>query len=151
MLRKAATNEGKDWDKLVPYLLFAYREVPQASTGFSPFELLYGPNVRGPLDVLKESWEASKKSDESVVSYVLATQEKLRNMAELVQENLSKVQGRQKAWYDKNARVREFEPGDPVLVLLPTSSSKLLARWQGPYQVVKRMGKVNYLIDMHDC
>ena len=24
-----------DWDKLLPYLLFAYREVPQASTGFS--------------------------------------------------------------------------------------------------------------------
>ena len=37
MLRKAATEEGKDWDKLVPYLLFAYREVPQGSTGFSPF------------------------------------------------------------------------------------------------------------------
>ena len=30
MLKKAATEEGKDWDKLVPYLLFAYREVPQA-------------------------------------------------------------------------------------------------------------------------
>ena len=41
MLRKAAVEEGKDWDKMLPYLLFAYREVPQASTGFSPFELLY--------------------------------------------------------------------------------------------------------------
>ena len=150
MLRKAATDEGKDWDKLVPYLLFAYREVPQASTGFSPFELLYGRNVRGPLDILKESWEASKKSEESIVSYVLTTQGKLRKMAELVQENLGKAQGRQKTWYDKKARVREFEPGDPVLVLLPTASSKLLAQWQGPYQVVRRMGKVNYLIDMHD-
>lgn len=37
MLRKTAQEEGKDWDKLIPYLLFAYREVPQASTGFSPF------------------------------------------------------------------------------------------------------------------
>ena len=46
MLRKTANQEGKDWDKLVPYLLFAYREVPQASTGFSPFELLYGRDVR---------------------------------------------------------------------------------------------------------
>ena len=53
MLRKAATDEGKDWDKWVPYLLFAYREVPQASTGFSPFELLYGRPVRGPLDILE--------------------------------------------------------------------------------------------------
>uniref|UniRef100_A0A1X7UTB7 Integrase catalytic domain-containing protein n=1 Tax=Amphimedon queenslandica TaxID=400682 RepID=A0A1X7UTB7_AMPQE len=41
MLRKAVTKEGKDWDKLIPYLLFAYQEVPQASMGFSPLELLY--------------------------------------------------------------------------------------------------------------
>ncbi len=40
MLRKAAISEGKDWDKMVPYLLFAYREVEQSSTGFSPFELV---------------------------------------------------------------------------------------------------------------
>ena len=45
MLRKAVDTEGKNWDKLIPYLLFAYREVPQASTGFSPFELVYGRNV----------------------------------------------------------------------------------------------------------
>lgn len=48
MLRKTTAEEGKDWDKLLPYLLFAYREVPQASTGFSPFELLYGRNVGDP-------------------------------------------------------------------------------------------------------
>ena len=42
MLRKAVDEEGKDWDCLLPYLLFTYREVPQASTGFSPFELVYG-------------------------------------------------------------------------------------------------------------
>ncbi len=70
-------------------------------------------------------------------------------MAELVQENLSKAQGKQKRWYDRNARIRKFEPGNP-LVLLPTSSSKLLAQWQEPYQVVRSTGKVNYLVDMHD-
>ena len=47
MLRKVVSTEGKDWDKWIPYLLFAYRQVPQASTGFSSFELLYGCNVRG--------------------------------------------------------------------------------------------------------
>ena len=30
MLRKTAISEGRDWDKLLPYVLFAYREVPQA-------------------------------------------------------------------------------------------------------------------------
>ena len=50
MLNKLVGDEGKNWDQLLPYLLFAYREVPQASTGFSPFELVYGRQVRGPLD-----------------------------------------------------------------------------------------------------
>eukprot|EP00731_Ephydatia_muelleri_P004053 Em0002g229a len=151
MLRKTGTDGGKEWDKKIPYLLFAYREVPQASTGFSPFELLYGRDVRGPLDILKEVWETtSRTTDENVISYVLSTRERLREMSELVQENLSSSQRRQKSWFDKGARLREFKTGDSVLVLLPTSSNRLLAQWQGPYQVVQRMGKVNYLIDMQD-
>lgn len=79
MLRKSATDKGKDWDKLIPYLLFTYREVPQVSTGFSPFELLYGHHVhvheRGPLDMLRESWEASSRSSESDALYIIDMQE----------------------------------------------------------------------------
>ena len=48
MLRKTA-EEGKDWDKLIPFVLFAYREVPQASTGFSPFELCTADHSGAPL------------------------------------------------------------------------------------------------------
>ena len=95
MLKKAAVDEGKDWEKLLPYLLFTYREVPQDSTGFSPFELLYGRAVRGPLDVLRESWEASSRNNESGVSLVLSVREKMANMTELVQRNLAKAQRQQ--------------------------------------------------------
>ena len=54
MLRKTIEGEGREWDQLLLYILFAYREVPHESTGFSPFELLYGREIRGPLDVLKD-------------------------------------------------------------------------------------------------
>ena len=47
MLRKIAANDIKNWDKWLPFLLFVYREVPQASTGFAPFELLYGRASQG--------------------------------------------------------------------------------------------------------
>ena len=68
----------------------------------------------------------------------------------LVQENLSRAQRQQKEWYDRNARSREFQPGDQVLVLLPTSTNKLLAQWQGPYEVVRRCGSVDYEVKMSD-
>ena len=131
-------------DKLLSYVLFAYREVPQESTGFSPFELVYGREVRGPLDMLKETWESTQGSKEDVLSYVMLMRERLEKMASLVQTNMAKAQNQQKRWYDRTARKRVFQPGEQVLVLLPTSTSKLTAQWQGPYQVVKAMGRVNY-------
>ena len=42
MLRKFVSCNGKNWDEYLSYLLFAYHEVPQETTGFSPFDLLYG-------------------------------------------------------------------------------------------------------------
>ena len=150
VLRRFVNKEGRDWDRWLPYVLFAYREVPQSTTGFSPFELLYGREVRGPLDVLREEWEADQKSDLSVLSHILAVRERMEEMSEIVKENLREAQGRQKLWYDHNARERELEPDDEVLVLLPTSSNKLLAQWQGPYRVLRKTGRVNYEIDMKD-
>lgn len=54
MLRKLSHEPPRSWDRYLAPLLFAYREVPQSSLGFSPFELIYGRHVRDPLTVLKE-------------------------------------------------------------------------------------------------
>ena len=70
-------------------LLFAYQEVPQASTGFSP---LYGRVVNGPLDMLKNTWEAGGPGEHSVVSHILSISDKLAKMTELVKSNLSNAQ-----------------------------------------------------------
>ena len=80
MLRKLISKEGKNWDRLLPYVLFAYREVPQSATGFSPFELLYGREVRGPLDVLREEWEANKKSEKCFIPYFASEREVRRDV-----------------------------------------------------------------------
>lgn len=42
------------WDMAMPFLLFAIRDAVSESTGFSPFELVYGHKVRGPLKIVKE-------------------------------------------------------------------------------------------------
>ena len=149
-VRKCVTQDGNDWDKLLLYVLFGYREAPHESTGFSPFELLYGQEVRGPLVLLKEGWEARTGASESVVSHVLMMRERLETMAGVVQQNMKEAQTRQKRWYDRTARERALQEGERLLVLLPTSTSKLLAQWHGSYDVLKRMEKVIYMVDMAD-
>jgi len=56
MLRKFCNENSKQWDKFLPYLLFAVREVPNSSTKFSPAELVFGRKMRGLLAVMRENW-----------------------------------------------------------------------------------------------
>ncbi|CAI5694349.1 unnamed protein product [Oreochromis niloticus] len=54
------------------------------------------------------------------------------------------AQQQQKSWYDKSARQRSFEPGQRVLVLLPSDNNKLLVKWQGPFEVMRKLGPTTY-------
>lgn len=61
-------------------------------------------------------------------------------------ENLQKVQKEQEWAYNKGGWAREFAPRDLVLLLLLMAESKLMVWWQCPFEVVKRVGSVNYEI-----
>ena len=80
MLKKFTSNEVDKWDKYLPYLLFAYREVPCQSTGYSPFELLYGRTVRGHLSLITEAWIRKEALGKNAISYVLETRRRLSEM-----------------------------------------------------------------------
>ena len=41
MLRKFISDHPRDWDQIIKFLLYALREVPNASTGYSPYQLVY--------------------------------------------------------------------------------------------------------------
>ena len=74
----------------MPALLFVYREVPQASLGFLPFELLYGRTVKGPMTVLKQLWTDDKAETEvrSTYLYIVDLTNRLEEVCKLARENL---------------------------------------------------------------
>jgi hypothetical protein len=45
---------------------------------------------------------------------------------------------------------RSLQVGAKVLVLLPTDANKMLLGWKGPFVVLKKIGKCDYLIEMSD-
>ena len=145
MLKAYAVVEPKLWDKYLTYVLFAYREVPNETTVFSPFELLYGRNVRGPLSILKEQWKEPEECQASVLSYLLETRDRLRTFSNLAHQNEVEAKQVQKRYYGRKSRSREIKVGSKILVLLPTSTNKLLAQWKGPYVVTDRQGKFSGL------
>ena len=146
MLKKLVDVDGRDWDQLIPYVLFSIREVPQASTGFSPFELLYGRQPRGLLDIAKEAWESQPCPQRSVIEHIERLQTRARKVWPLVREHMTQAQRDQSRVYNRGAVVREFQIGEKVLVLVPSNECKFLARWQGPYEIVEKMGPVNYKV-----
>lgn len=70
-LKRFVREQVQTWDKYLPYFLSAYRKVSCESTGYSPFELLYGRTVRGCLAVIKETWSEGSSSGDNLITHVL--------------------------------------------------------------------------------
>ena len=68
-LKRLCSEQPKLWHRYINPLLFAYRKVAQESTGFSPFELLYGRAVRGTMFILKELWTKEEEAPKVKNSY----------------------------------------------------------------------------------
>src|SRR6218665_1670782 len=56
MIHHVIIDNPRQWHKIIPFTVWAIREVPNATTGVAPYMLVYGRLQRGPLAVLKESW-----------------------------------------------------------------------------------------------
>ena len=149
MLKRMCQERPKDWDRYLPAVLFAYREVPQASTGFSPFELLYGRTVRGPMQVLKELWTQPEETElQTTYQYVFDLRNKLEETCQIARKSLEEAQGVYKQYYDRKGRNRKFSVGQKVLVLLPTEHNKLTLQWKGPYEITEVINKMDYKINI---
>ena len=46
MLRAYCVDNKKNWDEYIPFLMFAVCDTVQETLGFTPFELVFGHEVR---------------------------------------------------------------------------------------------------------
>ena len=150
ILKKLCHLQPKEWDGYLPCALFSMREVPTDTSGFSPFELLYGRQARGPLGILHEMWSNGELSKDTQNSYqfLLDLRSRLEETAQIAAENTNIAMKQYKTYFDARSTNRSFIAGDEVLVMLPDNSNKLLLAWQGHYKVLKKVNKVDYAMDV---
>ncbi|XP_070194787.1 uncharacterized protein [Littorina saxatilis] len=148
MLRKLAIEQPVLWDTFIPALLFAYREAPQDSLGFSPFEMLYGKTIRGPMQVLRRAWtdESVEGEQKTTAEYVVDLRNRIEETCEIAKENLAKSSQKQAGYFNRKTALRSIEVGKKVLLLLPVKHNKLELTWRGPYVVTEKVNQFDYRV-----
>ena len=75
---------------------------------FTPSELLYGGQIRGPMKALRKRWTGETAAPKEVESYLTSIQEKLEKIKEISDEREVRKKQKQKRKVDEKAKMREF-------------------------------------------
>jgi Integrase zinc binding domain/Integrase core domain len=119
-----------DWDTLLPYTAFAFNTKVHASTGFTPFEIVFGKAPNLPLSL--------HRTPEPVYNYddvVTDIKNKHQTTWAQVKDNLELSKIKTKQRYDKNTKERNFMIGELVWLKKEARDSKLDDHWSGPYAI----------------
>ena len=147
MLTKAS-SVGLDWVGQVPFALFALRSAPNRDTLFSPFQLVYGHQVRTPLDILHQGWAEVSFKELNASEWSEWLTDRLEVWHDVMRERGKDASGKRKSYFDKKTVDRRLEEGDLVLCRVPGMAPKLEESWHGPYPVVEKVSRVDYLVDL---
>ena len=116
ILHKLCGGQDNLWDEKLPFALFAIRSAPSETLGLTPFEMIFGHKVRGPLEVLRDVWgEDSDNID--VVGRLDELRSNLFKAWEIAKENEIKTKETTKRIFDRKTKVRHFDVGNLVLAL----------------------------------
>ena len=109
LLRKLTQDPKVEWDRCLPYVLWAYRGTVHKTTGFSPYNLLFGKEMRMPLDQMVRYWKGKETNNETgVVEFIQTLKANMEVVRDLAYERESEEKEKQKHYHDLTAKDRFF-------------------------------------------
>lgn len=132
-LRTYVSPNGLDWDNWVRFYIFCYNTRVHLTTGYSPFELVYGRKCNLP-SLITNSENYDPIYDYS--NYVNQLKQKLKIAHEDTKRQLLEFKKKQKQTYDKKCKEIGVKEGDKVFLKVE-NRNKLQSIFTGPYEVVR--------------
>ena len=163
MLRPYADNHKRTWDETLSLVLTAYRSSISPVTNQTPFMLMFGRQMRLPLD--HHLSELVKREDVCVQEGIPIGDLQIHQYIRKYQKAMDEVHGRLERVRREQCRVRvakvhvgeEFLPGNKVWVYvnqIPGINSKInegdpkfAPRWSGPFIVLYRVKDNHYQLE----
>ena len=150
LLRSRINFQQTDWDEHLAAAELAVNNSVQASTGFTPFYLNYGQQVKLPLDQVIANLRPASNPE------AMTRIRRLQSDLSRARENIDRAQKRQAKYADQHRRDVTFKVGDSVLlstdhlkmVGADTRTPKFASKYIGPF-TVKRVANNNaYELDL---
>jgi hypothetical protein len=153
-------DSSADWDEVSSMAAYSYNQAVHRSTGYSPFFLMFGRDVRSPFDLLLRA----EQEDRSLEQYVLHLLRALQTSHAAVRDRLIEEDTARLALNEKRSDAaaldRSYRVGDLVLwrrgfdsvsrhdARSEVDHEKHSPDWSGPYRVVAIHGATTYEIEM---
>lgn len=145
MLRKSTLNK-LEWPTQLKFCLYALRAAVNRATGFSPFEVIYGRNVRSPLDLVAEELNHPSKCPLKVELWIDQLHERLQIIREEVTKNATIFKEKTRRANQPRTNMRKYEEGELVLLRVQGLPGKLEQAWDGPFEILEVRGMVNVVL-----
>ena len=81
-----------------------------------------------------------------MVEWIEKLGEKLKAVREVISVKECIAKERMKKYYNKEAVLRNFDEGSLVLLRTPDLRGKLEDKWEGPFEIARKVGEVTYEI-----
>ena len=147
LLRSYVEENPQAWEDHLPFVTMAYRSTSHESTKCSPNLLMFGEEIRLPVDLMFSSTALEEERPVCPFEYVEWLRNSTRHAFAKAHEYLKQSAERQKRSYDKNTCLRKFEVGEFVWIFSPPSMRDKFGRgWKGPYLIVDKLNDVNYVV-----
>ena len=118
----------------------------QSQTGFSPFELVYGKNLRSPLDLLLEELDPKTTRNTKALEWLEELDRRVTLLREAMVKIIRTAQSKRKDIYANGSVVRTFKKGEIVLTKLPGLQNKKEGRYEGLYETFEVPNDVHIII-----
>ncbi|CAF3314989.1 unnamed protein product [Rotaria sp. Silwood2] len=140
-LAKLFDRKKQDWDIYLQSCVYAYNTGKHATTGLSPYQLMFGREPQPLMDRKQLKVRLSRPNAYwDVVRRSRLLFQQIATANALHQNSLAKTR------FDKNRPNPQYHIGELVLIKVMDKSSKFQEQFEGPYRIIEQKGPSTFVV-----